>query len=93
MSHRNKVSVFDFIWVLIAAVVFALRYVKIVNVDFGIFGSSYITFVQKISDCSLPVVNALTTCQNVSIINIIWWGVIGILIVIQLVVLANKLRR
>jgi len=93
MSQRNKVSVFDFVWVLIAAIIFSLRYIKLVNVDFGIFGSTYITFVQKISDCNLPVVNALQTCQNVSIINIIWWAVIAILIIIQLIVLANKLRK
>jgi hypothetical protein len=93
MDHKNRISVFDFIWVLIAAIVFSLRYIKIINVDFGVFGSTYITFVQKISDCSLPVLNALNTCQNVSIVNIVWWLIIAVLVIIQLIVLANKLRH
>ncbi len=93
MSKENKISVFDFIWVFIAAIVFSLRYVKIINSDFGIFGSTYVTIIQKISDCSLPIVNTVTTCQNVSIINIIWWAVIGILVIVQLIILANKLKK
>jgi len=73
--------------VFIAAILFALRYVKIINVDYGFFGSNYITFVEKISNCSLPVMNALDTCKNVDLVNIIWWAVIAILVIIQFVVL------
>ncbi len=91
--YKKKISIFDFIWIIIAGILFGLRYVKIINVDYGIFGSTYITFVQKISNCSLPIVNTLKTCQNIDIINFVWLLVIGIFIVIQLMVLIKKFKK
>jgi len=93
MDKKNKIGIFDFVWILIAGIVFSLRYIKIINVDWGFLGSANITFVQKLSNCSLPIVNALDTCKNVDLINIIWWAVFGILVVVQLVVLANKFKK
>ncbi|MCK9292474.1 MAG: hypothetical protein WCY27_03460 [archaeon] len=93
MNKKKKVGIFDFVWIIIAGIFFSLRYVKIINVDWGILGSANITFVQKLSDCSLPIVNALDTCKNIGLINTIWWVVIGVLVVVQLVVLANKLKK
>ena len=93
MKHKNKVNVFDFVWVFIAAIIFGLRYIKIMVVDFGFFGSSYVTIVQKVSDCNSIIVSALQTCQNVNTINTVWWIVIGILVIIQLVVIFNKLKK
>ena len=93
MNKKFKIGVFDLIWLLFAGVAFGLRYVKIISVDFGIFGSTYITFIQKINNCSLPIINTLKTCQNITITNIIWWAVIGMLVVVQLIVLANRLKN
>jgi hypothetical protein len=69
MYKNNKIKLIDFIWIVIAGILFSLRYVKIMSVDYGVFGNTYITFVQKISNCSLPIYNLLQTCQNVNLIN------------------------
>ncbi len=91
--NKNKINIFNFVWIFIAAIVFALRYVKIISFDVGILESTYTSFTQKLANCSMPLVNMLDTCKNIDLINMFWWIVIGIFVIVQIVVLVNKFKK
>ncbi|MFA5745464.1 MAG: hypothetical protein WCX82_04030 [archaeon] len=91
MNKTKELNLWDFKLLFVAALLFALRYVKISRVDFGFLGETYISFVQEIKNCTLPIINATERCSNVSLINTIFWIVFGILILIQLIILYNKI--
>ncbi len=91
--NKKKINIVSFVWVFLAAIVFALRYIKIFNMDYDILGSTSVSFTQKLTNCGLPLVNVLDTCKNINLVNLFWWIAIAILVIIQLVVLVNKLKK
>lgn len=79
---------------ILAILLFVARYIKFIKVfDFGDLGSTYISFVEKISYCGNQVIGLLDTCKNVGTLNIVWWVVIGILLLIQVFLIYKMFKK
>lgn len=93
MNKTEKLNLWDFKLLFVAASLFVLRYIKISRVDFGFLGETYISFVQEIKNCTLPIISATERCSTVSLINTLFWIVFGVLILLQLIIIYNKIKK
>jgi Na+/proline symporter len=90
----KKIKIIDFIPGVLAILLFVARYIKFFKViDFGDLGKVYISFVQKIQECSKPLISRLDTCSGIGTTNTIWWIAIVVLLAVQGFILYKKFAK
>lgn len=94
MSKNTKIKITDFVPGVLAILAFVARYIKFYKVvDFGDFGKVYISFVQKMQECSKPLYSMLDGCSGVGTMNTIWWIVIAVLLLVQIFILYKRFAK
>lgn len=94
MSKKMKIKITDFVPGVLAILAFVARYIKFYKVvDFGDFGKVYISFVQKMQECSKPLYKMLDGCSGVGTMNTIWWIVIAALLLVQVFILYKRFAK